>query len=242
MNLAIIADTRIPGLSVMLCLGLLLIPNSVVAQYKAKPEAQLFIGARGGINLTNYASPLDKVRDNVLKPTGGFFIERAITPRIFGQLGLSYAPYTIKWALHSSSIGGISEVNYTHLHFLQSDLKVLYRLQRNSGARFPILISGGLFLNKLLDANIVSYYPKQNETYHLNDTESRPSWNAGISLGLHLQRTFANGSIFRLGGEWIRGLSSLYNDPMAATYRARPKTRAYAITFIYGIKIVGKQK
>jgi hypothetical protein len=241
MSFAKVAHMRIPVMHLVLSLGSFLLTDEVLAQYDPKPSSKFFIGARAGISLTNYAKPLDKVRKNVLKPIGGFFIEKTITHRISGQVGLSYAPYTIKWTLPSSSAGGISEVNYNHLHFLQSDLKGLFRLQPNSSARLPILISGGMFLNRLLDAHLVSYYPNQNETYRLNDTESRPSWNAGIVLGVHLQRSLMNGSVLRLGGEWARGLSSIYNDSRAATYKARPKTRAYAITFSYAVSIVGKR-
>jgi hypothetical protein len=233
---------RIPVMYLVLYLGSFLITAEVRAQYNPKSSSKFFIGARAGINLTNYAKPLDKVRTNVAKPIGGFFVERTVTSRFSGQLGLSYAPYTIKWTLYSSANGGVAVVNFDHLHFLQTDLKGLYRLQSNSKARLPILLSGGAFLSKLADAYVVNYYPKQNETYRLNDTDIRPAWNAGIVLGVQLQKTFPNGSMLRFGGEWIRGLSSIHNDPMAAASTSRPKSRAYSFTFNYGIQIGGKRQ
>ncbi len=222
-----------------LLLGLISIfaATEASAQFAPPDRKTISFGIRSGVSLTNYAKPLDKVRTNVAKPVAGIYVERPVTQRIIGQFGLAYTPYTIKWPLYSSSSTGVSRISYNHLHYLQADLRGLYRLQYISKLKMPVFISGGAFLSRLLDATNTDYYPKQNESFSLNIREFSNLWNAGLSLGALLERTFLENHTFRLGAEWSRGMVGVHSKRISAFKMSKPQTRAYSLVLSYHFDI-----
>jgi hypothetical protein len=194
---------------------------------EVKPSNKDFTyGLRGGVALTNYANNYVGNGKEAVKPVVGIFLEKPIFTNISAQIGLNYAPHTVK------SYGPTLR-SKEHFHYLQLAMNGLFSLTRNSN--WPLTVSGGLFGSRLLDMRIVDYDPIYGQTFVFSDWKGvyRP-YNAGVALGIWVSKRWDRHR-FRLGAEWQRGLMHVNSKEAVALLRLEPKTRAYWITFLYVI-------
>jgi hypothetical protein len=128
----------------------MLIGKGVMAQ-EVKPSNKDFTyGLRGGVALTNYANNFVGNGKEAVKPVVGIFLEKPVFLNFSAQIGLNYAPHTVK------SYGPTLQ-SKQHFYNLQLVMNGLFSLTRNSNC--PLTVSGGLFGSRLLDMRIVDYDP-----------------------------------------------------------------------------------
>ncbi len=204
----------------------MLIGRGVMGQVIKQNRTDYTYGIQGGVALTNYANHFIGRGEEAIKPVVGLFLEKPLFNKLSLQVGLNYAPHTIK-SFNSPVI------SKDHFHYLQLNLKGFYSLTQSR--RWPLAVSGGLFGSRVLNHTIVDYDPTQQLTFINSDWKGAyRAYNAGVTLGIWVSKQW-HSNRFRLGAEWQRGLVHVNSKEGATLLRLEPKTRAYWITFLYGI-------
>lgn len=210
----------------LIIVQVILMGYNTLAQVTKPNNNDFTYGLRSGVALTNYANKFVGNGKEAVKPVIGIFMEKPVFNNFLAQIGLNYAPHTVK------SYGPTLR-SKEHLYYLQLAVNGLFSLTPNRN--WPLAVSGGLFGSRVLDVKIIDYDPIHQQTFVNSDLAGAyRAYNAGVTLGIWVSRQWDRHR-FRLGAEWQRGLLHVNSSQSVPQTKAEPKTRVYSINLTYGI-------